>query len=99
MLRICSNEWADDIGGRNNAGEDKLERKMVASGQVRPVGSTHTQRMKKMYCMQNGGKCKKLMTCDLQLELVTGEIVGSSDGLKCLGAALEGCSSRLNDGI
>ena len=34
MLGICSNEWAYDIGGRNNAGEDKLERKMVARGQV-----------------------------------------------------------------
>ena len=47
--------------------------------------------------MLNGEKCKKLMivaTGDLQLELVTDGMVGTSAGLKCLGAALEGCSSR-----
>ena len=38
-------------------------------------------------------------TGDLQLELVTGGIVGSSARLKCPSAALEGCSSRLNYGI
>ena len=102
MLGFCSNEWADDIGGRNNAGEDRLERKMVASGQVWPVGSTHIQRMKKIYCMLNCKKCKKLVvvaTGDLQFELVTRGIDGSSTRLKCLSAALEGCSSRLNYGI
>ena len=56
--------------------------------------------MKKIY--MNGGKCKKfkiVATSDLQLEQVTGGIVGSSAGLKCLGAVLEGCSSRLKYGI
>ena len=28
MLGICSNEWADNIAGRNNASEDKLEVKV-----------------------------------------------------------------------
>ena len=57
-----------------NAGEDKLKRKMVASGPLLPVGFAHTQRVKKIYCMLNGGKCKELMivvTGDLQLEIVT----------------------------
>ena len=31
MLGDCSNEWAYDIGGRNDTGEDKLERRMVDS--------------------------------------------------------------------
>ena len=43
-----------------NASEEKLEGKMVASGQVYSVGFTDTQRMKKIYCTLNGGKCKKL---------------------------------------
>ena len=43
-----------------NAGEDKLKRKMVASGQVLPVGSTHTQRIKKIYYMLKGGKARSL---------------------------------------
>ena len=58
--------------------------------------------MKKIYCMLNGGKCKKLLivvTGDMQLELVTGGIVGSSARSKCLGTALEGCSSRLKYGM
>ena len=43
--------------------------------------------MKKIYCMLNGGKCKKLMivaTGDLQLELVTGGTAGSSPHLNNL---------------
>ena len=58
--------------------------------------------MKMIYCMLNRGKCKKLMlvaTGDLQLEIVTCGIVGRSARLKCLGAALESCSSQLKNGI
>ena len=58
--------------------------------------------MKKVHCMLNCGKCKKLMIVavgDLQPEVVAGGIVGSSARLKCLGAALEGCSSLLKYGI
>ena len=56
---------------------------------------------KKIYCMLNGGKCKKLIivaTGDLQLESLE-EYVGSRAHLKCLGAALEGCCSQLKYGI
>ena len=42
---------------------------------------------------------KIVATGDLQLELVTGGIFGSSAHLKCLGAGLEGCSSRFKYGI
>ena len=52
--------------------------------------------------MLNGGKYNKLTivaTGDLHLELVTGGMVCSIAHLKCLGAALEGCSSQLKYGI
>ena len=68
-----------------NAGEDKLKRKMVASGPVLPVGSTHTQRIKKIYRILNGEKYKKLIIVvngDLQLEIVTGGICRQQCSLK-----------------
>ena len=49
--------------------------------------------------MLNGRKCKIVAAGDMQLEMVTGGILGSSAYLKCLCAALEDCSSRLKYGI
>ena len=60
-----------------NAGENNLERKMVASGASVTCRIHSYTTYEEVICMLNSGKCKELMivaTGDLQLEIFTSGI-------------------------